>query len=62
MAAKVLVLGANFAGLTAAIGIRNELGPEVDVTVISSRESFLFTPSLIWLPFGKRTPAISPSR
>ncbi|MGL5865163.1 MAG: NAD(P)/FAD-dependent oxidoreductase [Dermatophilaceae bacterium] len=55
MAATVLVLGANFAGLTAAIGIRNELGPEADVTVISPRESFLFTPSLIWLPFGKRT-------
>lgn len=54
MVAKVLVLGANFAGLTAAIGIRHELGADVDVTVMSPRESFLFTPSLIWLPFGAR--------
>lgn len=56
MTTKVLVLGANFAGLTAAVGIRHELGDDVDVTVVSPRESFLFTPSLIWLPFGKRAP------
>jgi sulfide:quinone oxidoreductase len=51
---KVLVLGANFAGLTAALAVRHELHGDVDVTVAAKDERFLFTPSLIWLPFGKR--------
>jgi NADH dehydrogenase FAD-containing subunit len=29
---KVLVLGGNFAGLTAALSVKQELGAEVDVT------------------------------
>ena len=53
---KVLVLGSNFAGLTASIAIKHELHGDVDVTCISPSEHFLFNPSLIWLPFGKRTP------
>jgi sulfide:quinone oxidoreductase len=52
---RVVVLGSNFGGLTAAIALKQELGGEVDVTVISPSERFLFTPSLIWVPFGKRT-------
>lgn len=54
MATKVLVLGGNFGGLTAAIGLKHELEDDVDVTVISASDKFLFNPSLIWLPFGKR--------
>ena len=54
MRKKVLVLGSNFAGLTAALDVQHQLHGDVDVTVISPAESFLFTPSLIWLPFGKR--------
>jgi sulfide:quinone oxidoreductase len=54
MRAKVLVLGANFGGLTAALAVHHELGGDVDVTVASASDQFLFTPSLIWLPFGKR--------
>jgi NADH dehydrogenase FAD-containing subunit len=53
---KVLVLGSNFGGLTAAIAVKHELHEDVDVTVISPSESFLFNPSLIWVPFGKRAP------
>jgi sulfide:quinone oxidoreductase len=53
---KVLVLGGNFAGLTAALAVSNELHGDVDVRVISASDSFLFNPSLIWLPFGKRSP------
>ncbi|MFD1661408.1 NAD(P)/FAD-dependent oxidoreductase [Streptomyces caeni] len=56
MRAKVVVLGGNFGGLTAAIAVKHELHGDVDVTVISDRDRFLFNPSLIWLPFGKRTP------
>ncbi|SFA81251.1 sulfide:quinone oxidoreductase [Nocardioides alpinus] len=54
---KVLVLGGNFGGLTAAITIKHELHGDVDVTVLSASDEFLFTPSLIWVPFGKRTRA-----
>jgi NADH dehydrogenase FAD-containing subunit len=51
---KVLVLGSNFAGLTAAISVKRELHGDVDVSVLSASRHFLFNPSLIWLPFGKR--------
>jgi sulfide:quinone oxidoreductase len=53
---KVLVLGGNFGGLTAALSVRHELEGDVDVTVLSASDRFLFNPSLIWLPFGKRRP------
>ena len=51
---KVLVLGGNFGGLTAALSVKHELNGDVDVTVVSASDRFLFNPSLIWLPFGKR--------
>ncbi len=53
---KVLVLGGNFAGLTAALAVSHELHGDVDVRVVSASDRFLFNPSLIWLPFGKREP------
>ena len=54
---KVLVLGGNFGGLTAALAVKHELHGDVDVTVVSASDRFLFNPSLIWLPFGKRRPS-----
>jgi NADH dehydrogenase FAD-containing subunit len=54
-AKKVLVLGGNFAGLTAALSVKHELGEDVDVRVVSKSDRFQFNPSLIWIPFGKRT-------
>lgn len=54
---KVLVLGGNFGGLTAALALKHELGDDVEVTVLSASDHFLFNPSLIWLPFGKRKAA-----
>lgn len=54
MTKKVLVLGANFGGLTAALSLKRELKNDVEVTVVSDRDYFLFNPSLIWLPFGAR--------
>jgi NADH dehydrogenase FAD-containing subunit len=56
MGKKVLVLGGNFGGLTAALAVKHELEGDVDVTVVSASDRFLFNPSLIWLPFGKRRP------
>src|SRR5437870_4280604 len=54
---KVLVLGGNFGGLTAALAVTRELHGDVDVRVVSASDHFLFNPSLIWLPFGKRRAA-----
>lgn len=54
MTPKVLVLGGNFAGLTAALTVKHELGDDVDVTVVSKEDRFLFNPSFIWIPFEKR--------
>jgi NADH dehydrogenase FAD-containing subunit len=51
---KVLVLGGNFAGLTAALSVKHELANDVDVTVVSKSDRFQFNPSFIWIPFGKR--------
>src|SRR5271165_1723230 len=56
MSKRVVVLGSNVGGLTASLAIRHELENDVDVTVISPSDQFVFNPSLIWLPFGKRTP------
>ena len=55
MSDNVLVLGGNFAGLTAALSLKHDLGDDVDVRVVSASDKFLFNPSLIWLPFGKRS-------
>ncbi len=54
---QVLVLGGNFGGLTAALAVRHELGTDVNVKVVSMSDEFIFNPSLIWLPFGKRRPS-----
>jgi len=51
---KVVIVGGNFAGMTGALDLKHHLKGDVDVTVISASDRFLFTPSLIWLPFGWR--------
>jgi sulfide:quinone oxidoreductase len=56
MRARVLVLGSNFGGLTAALAVKRELHGDVVVQVLSPSDRFVFNPSLIWLPFGKRNP------
>ena len=52
---KILVLGGNFGGLTAALAVKRDLLSDVEVTVVSASDRFVFNPSLIWLPFGKRS-------
>ncbi len=56
-AKRIVVIGGNFGGLTAALELKHELGADVQVTVVSASDRFLFNPSLIWLPFGKRSAA-----
>jgi sulfide:quinone oxidoreductase len=52
----VIVIGGNFAGMSAALELMHLLSNDVAVTVISKSDKFLFVPSLIWVPFGKRKP------
>jgi sulfide:quinone oxidoreductase len=52
---RVVILGGSFAGMTAAIELARRLGDRHDITVLSRAKDFLFTPSLIWVPFGHRT-------
>ncbi len=54
MTKRVVVVGANFAGATAALEIKRKLRNDVEVTVIDSKENSLFFPSLIWVPIGRR--------
>ncbi|MCL1872433.1 MAG: NAD(P)/FAD-dependent oxidoreductase [Promicromonosporaceae bacterium] len=57
MPARILVLGGSFAGMTAAVSIKSQLGAEAEVTVVADRDLFVFNPSLIWVPFGNRARA-----
>jgi NADH dehydrogenase FAD-containing subunit len=51
---RIVVVGGSFAGMTAAIELKQRLGDRHEVTVVSKEKDFLFMPSLIWVPFGKR--------
>lgn len=51
---KVVVVGANFAGATAAMEIKRKMKDEVEVTVVDKSDKFLYFPSLIWVPIGRR--------
>jgi sulfide:quinone oxidoreductase len=53
---NVVIVGGSFAGLSAAYDLRRRLGSRARVTVVDKAEQFVFIPSLIWLPFGWRTP------
>jgi len=53
--ARVVDVGGNFAGLSSALETRRHLGSTADSIVVISRvPDFLFTPSLIWVPFRER--------
>ena len=49
-----VVIGGNFAGMTAALEIKRKGKKEHKVIVIDKSPLFLFIPSLIWVPFGRR--------
>lgn len=49
-----VVIGGNFAGLTAALELKRKGGKEHKVIVIDKSDKFLFMPSLIWVPFKRR--------
>lgn len=51
---SVLVLGGNFGGMTAALELKRKLKGDAKITVVSRQREFVFIPSLIWVPFGRR--------
>jgi sulfide:quinone oxidoreductase len=51
---NTIVIGGNFAGMTAALEIKRKGKDQHKVMVIDKSPLFLFVPSLIWVPFGRR--------
>src|SRR4029453_3782218 len=49
----ILVLGGNFGGMTSPFELRRKLR-RVRVVVLSRSKEFVYVPSLIWVPFGRR--------
>jgi sulfide:quinone oxidoreductase len=50
---SVIVIGGNFAGITAALELKRK-NKQIKVIMIDKSPLFLFIPSLIWVPFGRR--------
>ncbi|HQV63274.1 MAG TPA: FAD-dependent oxidoreductase, partial [Anaerolineales bacterium] len=54
--AKVLVIGAGFAGHTAALYLGDRIGKQHEITVISNRDVFGYVPSWVWVGVGHMKP------
>ncbi len=54
--AKVAIIGAGFAGHTAALYLGHRLGREHEIIVINKFDYFLYLPSLIWVSVGHMAP------
>ncbi len=54
--AKVVVIGAGFAGHTAALYLGSKLGKKHQVTVISKRDIFSYLPSWVWVGVNHMKP------
>ncbi len=52
---RVTVIGAGFGGLTAARKLRLS-DKSLDITLVAPRPEFIYLPSLIWIPSGRRSP------
>jgi sulfide:quinone oxidoreductase len=49
---RILILGGGFAALEAAFLMRMRLHEDVDLTLVSDRDAFVFRPNTIYIPFG----------
>ncbi len=54
--AKVVIIGAGFAGHTSALYLAKNLGRDHEITVINRYDYFLFIPSLVWVGVGRMNP------
>jgi sulfide:quinone oxidoreductase len=53
---RVVILGAGFAGQTAALYLGSALGRDHVITVVNRSDRFLFVPSLVWVGVGRMDP------
>ena len=53
---KVVVIGAGFAGQTAALYLGSALGKKHDITVINKYDIFGYTPSWVWVRWSRKRP------
>lgn len=51
--AKVVIIGAGFAGHTAALYLGDALGKDHEITMISRYEYFYYVPSWVWVGIGR---------
>ncbi|HRX50510.1 MAG TPA: FAD-dependent oxidoreductase [Candidatus Krumholzibacteria bacterium] len=51
--ARIVVVGAGFAGHTAALYLGSKLGREHTVTVVNRSDRFVYIPSLVWVGIGR---------
>ena len=54
--AKVVVIGAGFAGQTAALYLGAALGRDHEITLVNRSGRFLYIPSLVWVGVGHMAP------
>lgn len=54
MSTEIVVLGGNFGGMTSAFELKRKLGEDAHIRVVSKQKDFVYIPSLIWVPFGRR--------
>lgn len=54
--AKIIVIGAGFAGHTAVQYLADELAKEHEITMINVNDYFLFLPSLVWVGVNRMKP------
>jgi sulfide:quinone oxidoreductase len=52
--ARIIVVGGGFAGLESTFLLRSRLGDRARLTLVSDRDTFLFKPNTIYIPFGGR--------
>jgi sulfide:quinone oxidoreductase len=58
---RIVVVGGGFAGLESAFLLRSRLGNRARLTLVSDRDTFLFKPNTIYIPFGgKLDPLLIP--
>ncbi|MDZ7806724.1 MAG: FAD-dependent oxidoreductase [Gracilimonas sp.] len=49
---RIVIVGSSFAGYTTAVQLAKNLGQKHEIIVIDKSAEFIFTPFLIWYPFG----------
>lgn len=54
MKKRIIIVGSGFAGYTTAVQLAKATKSRYDISVIDKKPEFVFTPSLVWFPFGKK--------